>query len=1076
MNTNGIHIAFPGVHGDSKSRPTHHPQHQAQGLRSLRLRRYEQRIPVAAAVQARMMHIWGNVDSLPSPRRPRTLSAPARNLAIRRVVDKNCSNLPAAPRDTFGACRFLQQWDTASRSQRRCILEALAGQLLQPRNVNTICNMRVQGREQNRVDDQPCFGPRARVRGVTNCAEGRGDSIRRHPGDVLDAAHSSQDLQFCSFISEVDNLFRNGRTSSTNGESGTLAHENAQEWVRLNRTTMVQSNHSRVTSSLDVRSVNPSFLELMGAHAGLLAMRISSNLKLSHAWGRRTLGSCLRVATLLTESTTLTSGCKDGNSNGIGSDTSCLLHPFYTSELICAVLEVVALGDTIGGNRRRPSTPSSTATGEALSASRGPALDKDDVNRAEALRFLLALVRAEGKDIKESLTRPCSSTPFEEGMDALGPTMRALRRPGCTAGTRTAAGALLVELGVDNPAGFGKVWGVILSLLERNESFDDQSLGCCLAQRLLARSSYFERCDGEHPGDLGRICLSTQEEPLSMDAQPESTVVPLVLDLMLSISSDVRDAAGQLAIFLSMFSDSCCQVVVGSIVDIFWVIVEMDGDTPLNACPERSLPYRSREWGYRRDSTWVSAATVEDGNADLDINENMKHNDNTTDIGAVRAIELLRQICASIRGNQDAICSILSSTLAPLAVFQLVIGSGTSTTELPRGPSKAVSVATAAPDKTFVTQGRSVNIDEGGSSIAAVSPARGPQDRNRESRGERLDDDDDRHDTNSIRNLSETRHESTSPRHLAFRCVDVDSAAPHPTQLCHAVAELLIAMYRMAKWSPCQEGNQAPEQSWIALAEPDHVNEFDKGTLSPLLPCNAQSGSPLTRGRGIRNRPVSATSDLKGMIDAALADSPTLSRSLRNADVLSLAYVFGTTATAHGGEVHPDIVTLRRNVEALIVRSKRTVSPLLVGKKHALHSGDPLRSIVSKNEGTKDANTGYKAPLPVRKSHDGAGGSLAFSEEAEKESGLPQSLIAARARYGGGHRALRSPEGVDVNLATGATAGFLGAVFTRPTCTTKLYGDSKIGIRVEAYFIGLQLTCRFASEAILIPVGESEDK
>ena len=587
------------------------------------------------------------------PFKPRPLSAPARGRAIRRAVERCGHNLPATPELSYGGTRFLRQWDGASRRQRGEILTALADQLLVVGGAGDgsydgqlaasqgggPCDEQQQQQQQQQ---QP--SAHVDVQSSNEIIKKRREGARRElPSGqrvIKLEVTCTPPVEFASSSAALNVLGNSGTAFNVFDPTDSKKHRPRHHCWGYQAGTTAKPKGTIETA--DDYADGMGFIELLGAHAGLLVTRISSYLRTLHSCGHA-IGSCLRVTTLLAESTFEPSRSGgEGGSNGNGGDSgggggSCsgnysiatsLAQQLSTPGIIRVALETVALETPVVSKpmtnpastsetkpnpkleaklAAKPANPKlvfepenkTAAKPEAKTVAKPAAMaepfmkrkntrtrkpsspPEEENNRAQALRLLLALVRAGGRQIKEHLT--CSSSMFiprtERSGDVLGPILVALRRPRCAVETRKAAGNLLVELGVGNPAGSGKVWNTVLSIVGQETCRKAQVLGCDVARELLL-STLGAGCSSSNSSSGGvgyrESCFMwSQEHRLP----PEVLLVPSVLTLSLSNCSATREAAGELAAFLANFSGSCCYLLVAGLTGLLETISGMKRST-----------------------------------------------------------------------------------------------------------------------------------------------------------------------------------------------------------------------------------------------------------------------------------------------------------------------------------------------------------------------------------------------------------------------------------------------------------------------------------------------------------------
>ena len=545
----------------------------------------------------------------PHAKQPRTMSASARGLAISRAVDNCCKNLPATPGFSPGATRFLQQWDRATRLQREELLGVLADRLLAGR-IPGCPSARLSQQEKN-------SGPHVDFhRGM--------DSSRWTHGGGLAAGISPMDN-----VCPSQAIGNGGERQTRLGDSHSRLKDSRKEVhpvVAVTRTESVvkgaeaehnpyrgkaQAAAKKTMGTTDVAG----FLELLGPHAGLLATRVSSQLRSSYASGH-SVGPCLRVCALLAEATTVQSVTGDAddercNMHSTASSPGMLGQQLCTPEMLSTALEIAAapprtcvVGDDSSPKtksakraRRRPMQAKTSTTPILFSSPKERDEEEDD--RAEALRLLLVLVRLGGRRVKEFLTSPArpllphpteaTAAPTLGSGDAFDRIVMALRRPACRSEVRTAGVRLLAELGTENlshPAGdsCARVWNAVLCLLSGlgdRDPADGHVLGCRIASELLEASPKppgSRRGPGIDP--LLEDSISSQHRERLM--RPELMLLPSVLSLSLSDRREVREAAGNLAgLLVTDFPRPCCYLLVACLVGLFGLVSGVDRGAPV---------------------------------------------------------------------------------------------------------------------------------------------------------------------------------------------------------------------------------------------------------------------------------------------------------------------------------------------------------------------------------------------------------------------------------------------------------------------------------------------------------------
>ena len=627
----------------------------------------------------------------PHARQPRAMSASARGQAITRVVDGCCKNLPATPRFSTGAARFLQQWDKATRTQREELLRVLADRLLlsgrshggsSPRLSQNkkrgephvdLCremgSLRIDGGDVARgVPSLEPQGaprpPRSPLRPDNLCPPGLSGHGGSHLGRVGDSiSHSRFPPHACPM----------GAVALTGSAVDDAKAENSP----------YRGNHEVTASDSTGTSDVVGFLELLGPHADLLATRVSSLFRTSFAGGHA-VGPCLRVCALIVESTAgqgVTAGVDgDGYNVKRASGPSLVGQQLCTPEVLSTALEIAAApprarvvaGDSNPdikrakkGRRRQKQAKAATVVPTSLSSSKGrdqhAQEDQEEQERGEALRLLLALVRVGGRSVKEYLTCPGRFSPprttdataapaLGSSGDAFDRIVSALRRPTCRPDVRTAGARLLVELGSEehpDPAGNGcdRVWNAVLCLLGvlgDEDPADGPILGCRIAFDLLAASSKPRgtRGGGRGPGsdDLLGGSISSRRQGRQRPRRPmrpELMLLPSVLSLSLSDRGCVREAAGKLAVLLvTHYPRPCCYLLVACVAGLFGLVSGVDRGAPV-AWIERTQPRpRRRELAGTHGSDLQNQAATDGSEMDEPSREHEPEEDGRWTPGA----------------------------------------------------------------------------------------------------------------------------------------------------------------------------------------------------------------------------------------------------------------------------------------------------------------------------------------------------------------------------------------------------------------------------------------------------------
>ena len=941
----------------------HHPQTPRTAQRSAR-----QRIHLKTSVPVRARDTtkrWKSEGPQP-PIKPRPLSAPARGRAVRRAVDRCCTNLPAMSELTFGAARFLRQWDGASRRQRREILKALADQLLvsgqgggydeqQPRPSLLV---EVQSNEGNK-----------RAEGTTELISGQ-QVHRRETPDTSDEFYSHRVLGASDVASNVFDSISAKKNRHHSFYHGDQSGASAQPGG-----TTITNDYANGTG----------FLELLGAHAGLLATRISSYLRTLHSCGHA-IGLCLRVTTLLAEPTFETAHGGSGGSgsricSGSGNDSiaTSLAQQLSTPGIIRVALETVAAKSAAKSAANLAASPAADPAAEPVrtrTGTRTSSLPSREVekNRAQALRLLLVLVRAGGRPIKEHLTCSPSIPGADKSDDALGPIMVALRQFDCALGTRTAAGKLLVELGVGNPAGSGRVWNAVLFVLGQDACREAQILGCNVARQLL--STLGAGCSSSDNGYFQSKFMWGQEHQL----RPEVLMVPSVLNLSLSDCSATREAAGKLAVCLASVSGRCCYLLITGLIGLLGNISGVKRTSPLawrrrhrtsrydETTTSRNEDELEVRWSELRQPNHrrVVAFTGRESNSyalneegifcavDLEnpggntgsqqcervgvdssesvANKGDKFFDGETarsaarsaddDNHVIRAMETLRLIISEKRGV-DVYLALLSA-LAPLVVLDLIVGPD-KIAELPSSTGKHKNTAEdVASECTFITQARTAS-----DGCASSASGHGTQTQKLLSKGAISCDWRDHGATHHLRGIEHELIDADGGHSFPIRN---NKTAPRQAYFL-ALAEALLAMYR------CGGGCFCPTTTADQIT-PTTGNSHDNGSPTPLpFPDNAET--VVTSGsEDVRGTLSSEVLKLKGMIDATLDGCGTLSSSLCNSDTASLARIFSEDNYHHHAD-REEISILRRNLLTVSKRLGGTRPPADDESRILLHGDLP---------------------------------------------------------------------------------------------------------------------------------------
>lgn len=307
---------------------------------------------------------------------------------------------------------------------------------------------------------------------------------------------------------------------------------------------------------------------------------------------------------------------------------------------------------------------------------------------------------------------------------------------------------------------------------------------------------------------------------------------------------------------------------------------------------------------------------------------------------ATFALELLQLICTGKGGPQDPeTCAALAYALAPLAILDLVLGPGKSTANtcptrgISRKPQEVGASAEGEAGSVFVTQAGHAGVtrreaasacsDHGGREM--IEDACHRREQRMEGEG-------------AVRHGEFSRRQATrvplptpqdklnrgfggdlglSPRHQS-------RSSAHPSgAIHHAIADALLAMYR-------RDGGVRPNVAGEMDSRKAGASRIDDGWgdgPAVWLPPNAVDDGNTAKAQEDKRRGSSETLDLKRMIDALVDGCPTLSFSLRNSDVATIALVLSSGGGCSGGECGrfngseaAEIDTLRGNVLAMTKR------------------------------------------------------------------------------------------------------------------------------------------------------------
>lgn len=820
----------------------------------------------------------------------RALSAPTRWATTRRAVEGCHDSPPPVPRVSRGARRFIEHWDRSSRAQRDRILFALTDKLL-----FVAGDVRRAGPGSTR---RPSIVQNGSLENSINRASAE-DYYHKQKAALAD---SSNKMDLHPFpLKRPDQRLPSG----THRVSSRSARQTDAIVAAVADDVTIKHN---VKDSRVAGAASPGFLELLGPHAGLFVTRIYSYLQSSYVCGRE-IGPCLRVAALLAGATVNTTPGVTG-----GEVASYFESHLSTSRTIVQIsLDILVAEDTLHDG-------SSVA-----------AVSTQEECRIDALHLLLAIVRAGGRCIKEALTRrhslPCSGSRNYRN-DAVSSTLIALRERACSTDTRTAAGRLLVELGTENPTGSAQVWNAVLRLLGQGEGSDLQILGCRVAADLLVTTQ--SRSSDEVYDGNARSCSSSTPRRLRSALRPELVVIPSVLHLaLLGSCLAVREAAGDLAAVMTTQQGPCFYLLAVGLVGFLGRFSGVDRGAPSSWIPhympltsERSMSaingggvrgngdgnpcglLRKRRFAHdEEDPSNIRAGAypfVVDNNSsntrrsidgdsltsdrkfgrriDVDAEKNVTKDliegleqqarpwgnmaDENVDL-LICTLELLRRICAG--GEQDQVVSVaLVSTRAPLAVLDLVVASAPRAVDsslLETAMEKEPPLLLLSGDrKTFVTQT--------GGLIGAEKC---------HSKAVRL--------TNSTWRPDLNPNNSEIPRR--------SSATPTlPSRLCHAVAKVLLEMYRRG--------------GGLILGAHQNIGKISGGF-------SGQGGSS---SDDFERLPIDHDAlNLVDIIDATMKGCRRLSCSLKNGDFEGLAACF--SGRSDGADCRAEIELLRQNVFAL---------------------------------------------------------------------------------------------------------------------------------------------------------------
>lgn len=821
---------------------------------------------------------------------PRALSAPARGVTTRRAVGGCNDSPPPVSGVSRGARRFIEHWDRSSRAERDRILLALTKKLL------------FVAEEVRRAGLGSTRRPGIVQNGSLENSYNRASTEDYDHRQKAYLADSSNRIDLHPFP-----LTRPNQRLPSGTHRASFRSTRQTDAIVSAAADDVTTKHN-VKDSRIARPSFPGVLELLGPHAGLFVTRIYSYLQSSYVCGRD-IGPCLRVAALLAGSTVNTTPGSTG-----GEVASYLESHLSTSRNIVQIsLDIIVAEDKLHDG-------SGTAT-----------VSTQEGSRIDALNLLFAIVRAGGRCIKEALTRrhtlPRSGARNYRD-DAVSSTLIALRKRTCSAETRTAAGRLLVELGTENPIGSAQVWNAVLCLLEQEERSDLQILGCRVAADLLV-TAQSRSSDEVYYGNAHSCSSSTPRRPRST-MRPEHVVIPSVLRLaLLGSCSAVRAAARDLAAVMKTQQGPCFYLLVVGLVGFLGRFSGVDRGAPSSWIPhnmpmtsERSMSaingggvrgngdgnpcglLRKRRFSHdEEDSSTIRAGThpfAIDNNSSktgrsidgvsltidrefggrigIDVEKNVTKDliegieqqarpwqnmaDESVDL-LICALELLRRICTG-RGQDEVVSMALVSTRAPLAVLDLVVASAPRAADV----SLLETAKETEPPLLRFSGGRNTFVTHTGGLVGA--------EKCRFKAG---------HLSNS------TRRRDINPNNSEIPCGS--SATPTlPRRLCHAVAKVLLEMYRRGG-------------GLIIGAHPNNGN----------IPVGF-SGQGGSSSDDFEKLPTDHEAlNLVGIIDAAMKDCTRLSCNLKNGDFEGLAAFF--SGRFDGADCRAEIELLRRNIFAL---------------------------------------------------------------------------------------------------------------------------------------------------------------
>ncbi|CAM9852579.1 unnamed protein product [Ectocarpus fasciculatus] len=922
-------------------------------------------------------------------KQPRAMGASARGMAIRKAVEGCCKNLPVTPGHAPGATRLLQQWDRATRHQRDELMRALADQLLvsstetscpqqqassyssadyengislkkevsvghmeqQMTTTALNCSCKVDLDQSNGRD----FLSSTRHVGLPHPTKPIGDGV---PGEAIPPPQRPSlqpNTDFLSLLGHHASLLAT-RLSSHLQTSFACGHELGPCLRVVTLLAESATAESTVQGSSDdgvQGSFDPRLLGQQFCTPGLI------NTALQVAVSHQKSGA--NSQTSAAEEAKRVRHRRPRRGKITPAVPSPSLSPEENGEEEKGEEEEGKQeGKEEGeGEERRDDDEEEEVKAEETEEEEEDEeedeeeKEEEETNRAKALGLLVALVRAGGKRVKDYLSCPSSSpssflglsensSPIPRVGDPLGLIVMALRRPECGADTRGAGRHLLVELGLDghDPNGNAKVWSAVLCLLDGRDVQDPagaQTLGFRVAQELLVRRLSEERGGNETlrycGDDVESVVLDGtlpgQQKYQQRLMRPELMLMPSVLELSLSPSYEVREAAGGLAVLLATECPRpCCYLVVAGLAGLFGLVSEVERGAPIAWIQLQ----RERVSGRRsREPTDADESSADDESAGSRVSNDASESDGSasgdgspapsteeSDAGAVvgggeaiLALKLLRRVCASGRGGpgEEELCLALAYSLAPLAALDLVVcprnlAADVRPTDARRArdaPATVEADGDAAVEMQVKTNRKEVRAGGDGDKGSGECP-----------RSERQEEGEDLPPKDNGNQLvgGELPSDSTLCDELggvsAGGSGDVARGRrfeqPPPGELCLAVADALLAMYAAA----------------------GEIN-----ARHPKSP--AETPSPSSSTARYKSR---ETLGLKGMIEEVLGGCPILSRSIRNGDGVAMGRVFSQGGSGgDGANIHnrndevAELATLRANIRMLTKRLGRARPP-----------------------------------------------------------------------------------------------------------------------------------------------------